>query len=140
MLPIRTSAFTLPRKIALAFCIFALVLSALVYMFFQARFLIAGPRLALEEELTVVQHDRQIVLEGIAENITAITLNGRKIQTSETGAFSEPVVLENGYTIVTLEATDRFGRTATLEHPFVYTEPGATFSLHEDTDLQTVSN
>ena len=34
--------------------------------------------------------------------------------------FSEAVVLENGYTVVTLRAEDRYGRSRIIEKSFVY--------------------
>lgn len=97
------------------------LLAMLSYVLFQARFLIGGPQVALEEELSMVQSERQITLRGVAANITAITLNGRSIETNQAGYFEETVILENGYTIVSIEAADRYGRTTKVERAFVYT-------------------
>ena len=59
-------------------------------------------------------------------------MNGRPIVTSETGVFREPIVLENGYTIMRIEARDRFGRITFLERPFVYIDPAPTITLHDE--------
>ncbi len=96
------------------------VLCFVAYTLFQARFLLAGPRLSLSNEPNLIQQERVILLEGQAKNIVKITLNGREIYTDKNGYFKEELVLENGYTITTLEGTDRFGRRTTLSRNFVY--------------------
>ena len=103
------------------------VVGALVwYAAFQARGLIIGPTLALAD--TAVTHDTRIViLTGTARNITALTLNDRPIFTDDHGTFREQLVLENGYTIMTLRAKDRYGREEVLVQPFVYTPAYESF-------------
>ncbi len=91
------------------------------YTIFQARFLIIGPRIVFANEPAVAQEHRVVTLEGAAENIVKLTLNGRQIYTNTAGHFNEALVLENGYTIATLEAHDRYGRIQTYTKEFVYT-------------------
>ena len=100
----------------------------LVYVLFQARFLIIGPVVRLTTETRPVYNDRIIEIVGQAENITDITLNGRPIYTNESGAFSEKLVLENGYTIMTIRARDRYGRETTLTRSFVY-RPASSINI-----------
>jgi len=118
MSPIRLtpSLSTYTRWIVIAVAVGALVL----YGVFQARFLLEGPVLALAYEPETVQTSPTVSLVGTAENITSLTLNGRTIYTTDTGAFEELIVLEKGYTVVTLEAADRYGKEVTLERTFVY--------------------
>ncbi len=100
----------------------ALVFLGLIagYIFFQARFLVAGPQISLTEEPGIAHNSRVITLVGNAHNITHLWLNDRQIFTDENGNFREALVLENGYTIATLKARDRFGRETRVERPFVY--------------------
>jgi len=91
------------------------------YAAFQARFLITGPQIVLQNEPEVHQNNRVIALEGKAFNITRLWLNDRQIFTDENGYFDEALVLENGYTITTLRATDRYGRETSVVRSFVYT-------------------
>lgn len=129
MSPIRTKPHTLPRRLLITLLILCAAGCVLAYTLFQARFLIEGPQLTLTSEPNTLQHDRQVILEGVAENITAISLNGRPIVTSESGVFEESVVLENGYTVVRIEAQDRYGRTTSLERTFVYEPSGPSVTL-----------
>lgn len=101
--------------------LFLLVGGALVwYALFQARLLIGGPSLTLHADTEVLHYARVVAIVGTARNVTAITLNDRSIFTDEEGNFHEQVVLENGYTILTLRARDRYGREKILEQPLVY--------------------
>lgn len=93
----------------------------LIYAVFQARFLIVGPQIILINEPDQHQSDRQIFLEGTAYNISRLWLNDRQIYTDAQGNFKEALILENGYTITTLRAEDRYGRSAILTRTYVYT-------------------
>lgn len=92
----------------------------IAYAYFQARNLILGPSISLSTEPGILHEERSISIEGTAQNIKMLRLNGLEIHTDEAGVFNQTLVLENGYTIMTLEAEDRYGRTTTLTRPFVY--------------------
>lgn len=100
------------------------------YVFFQARFLITGPQIVLASEPTTQHNDRVLSLEGSAFNITHLWLNDRPIFTDEDGNFKEALVLENGYTITTLRAKDRYGRETTVVRSYVYT-PASIIKANE---------
>ncbi|MEX0917890.1 MAG: hypothetical protein WDZ93_01935 [Candidatus Paceibacterota bacterium] len=129
MSPIRTTTLSRSRRYIIGILVLCIAAAALTYVLFQARFLIEGPMISLSPEPDIIHHERQIMLAGMAKNITAITLNGRSIMTSETGVFNEPIVLENGYTVVRFEARDRFGRTAAIERSFVYVPPPSSVTI-----------
>ena len=92
-----------------------------LYVLYQARFLLEGPKLYLIDEPESVQNSQVVHLRGKASNISTINLNGRQIFTDRTGYFDEALLLENGYTIATIQATDRYGRTQRIVKQFVYT-------------------
>lgn len=95
-------------------CVFA-------YTIFQARHLITGPEIVLIDVPSAVQNERRITLSGSTHNITHLWLNDRPIYTNAQGNFEEALVLENGYTVATLRAEDRYGRITSVSRPFVYT-------------------
>ena len=92
----------------------------LSFIIFQARFLIMGPQITLKEIPSNPLNDRHITLKGTAHNISRIWLNDRPIYTDAEGSFEEAIVLENGYTIATLRAEDRYGRMTTVTKELVY--------------------
>jgi hypothetical protein len=97
------------------------ILLAITYVIFQARFLIIGPQIVLTNDVELVHNERVVYLEGTAFNISRLWLNDRQIFTDAGGRFKEALVLENGYTMSTLRAEDRYGRVTTLERSFVFT-------------------
>ncbi|PIW96969.1 hypothetical protein COZ82_02150 [Candidatus Kaiserbacteria bacterium CG_4_8_14_3_um_filter_38_9] len=114
-----TSRFTL-RNILYYILVIVILGILLSYIIFQARFMIEGPQITLIHEPDRLQNERIITLSGTAKNITEISLNGRQIFTDEYGHFDEALVLENGYTINTLAAIDRYGRQVQVVRPFIY--------------------
>ncbi len=104
----------------------ALLVVVGAYVLFQARFLIAGPQIFLVNGPPIHNNTRVIKLTGTAYNITHLWLNDRPIYTDEAGHFTEALVLENGYTVATLRAKDRYGRETRVERAFVYTPASFT--------------
>lgn len=96
------------------------VFCAFVYIVFQARFLIIGPQIVLTEDPELLQNERKVILVGDTYNISRLWLNDRQIYTNAEGKFKEALVLENGYTVATLRAEDRYGRETTVTQSFVY--------------------
>lgn len=90
------------------------------FILFQARFLVTGPKIVLTEVPEGPQNERQIIIAGTAYNISRLWLNDRPIYTDAEGNFKEALVLENGYTIATLRAEDRYGRTTVVSRQLVY--------------------
>jgi hypothetical protein len=118
MSPIHTPTFTF-RTLLIYGCAAVCAVLFIFYVLFQARFLLAGPQIFVQQ-LPSTQSERLITLEGQARNIVHITLNGRQIYTDKNGNFKEALVLENGYTVATLVAQDRYGRTTSRTETFVY--------------------
>ncbi len=118
--PLSVPQFTLGGMLRF---VLILVISTLLlwYIVFQARLLITGPSLTLDTDTPSLATTRAITLSGTAGNIVSLTLDNRPIFTDDSGAFHEQLVLEYGYTIMTLRARDRYGREKTLTKQFVYT-------------------
>lgn len=119
----RIDTRTPPLRRALTYIGTALTLVGIVmYIGFQARNLIHGPSLTLTDQdtFTAVQHERTTTINGTARNIVKLTFNGKEIHTDPSGTFSHTFVLERGYSIISLVAHDRFGRTASIERSYVY--------------------
>jgi hypothetical protein len=103
--------------------LFILLCLFVAYTLFQARFLLTGPIVTFTNQPEQIQKTRLITIEGIAENIVRMTLNGRQIYTDKNGYFEEDLVLENGYTVTNIQVHDRYGRSRSYIKEFVYTAP-----------------
>lgn len=112
---------TLSFGIILRFLLIASLLLLLVwYVHFQARNFLNGPSITLEDGNSIVHTEQRLALTGTAQNIVKLTLNGKEIHTNEEGVFTHTLILEQGYTIMTLVAQDRFGREAFIKKEYVY--------------------
>lgn len=123
MSPITLSRFTFRTVLIYSF-IAVLAVAFIIYVLFQARFLLAGPQIFMTT-LPTASEERLVILEGQAKNIIRMSLNGRQIYTDKNGHFKEALVLENGYTVATLQAEDRYGRITKHTEEFVFTNPSA---------------
>lgn len=110
--------FSLPTALRIFFSIIVVAL-IVAYALFQARHLITGPIITLTDPLPAVISTSTITVRGRAENIVSLSLNGRPIFTTDEGTFEEAVTLVEGYTILTIEARDRYGNAERLEHNIV---------------------
>lgn len=112
---------TYPLRTLIKYWLIAIVtLLTVGFVVYQARFLITGPRIVLRDLPEGPQNSRQVTIVGDAYNISRLWLNDRPIYTDAAGRFEEVVVLENGYTVATLRAQDRYGRTTKVSAPLVY--------------------
>ena len=121
MTPLKIKRFALADILRVLFGFF-LVTVVVSYFVFQARFLLRGPSITLTSQPDVVQTEPMVKISGIAKNIVSLTLNDRPIYTDEIGNFEETLILENGYTIMTLRAKDRYGKERVMKQPFVYAQ------------------
>ena len=103
MLPYRDS-----RLVKIALVIFFLLLMG--YGYYEARAMLYGPRISVPSEIIIV-HEPFTVIQGKAEHISELRLNGTPISVTEDGIFEEPYLLTPGENRIVLDATDRFGRT-----------------------------
>jgi len=58
------------------------------------------------------ENSSMVMIKGIAEKAIYITLNGREIFIDKNGNFSETIAILPGFSIITLNARDKFGKTA----------------------------
>ena len=94
------------------------LLVLLIYGYIQAREFITGPKLELSSPKngeTIASTSPEVVVQGRAQHISFLTINGRQIFTDEKGDFGSKLLLAEGYTIITVEAQDKFKRSVKRE-------------------------
>ncbi|KKU88962.1 MAG: hypothetical protein UY20_C0019G0003 [Candidatus Yanofskybacteria bacterium GW2011_GWA1_48_10] len=101
---------TINIKPKYGFLIILLIL-LIAYSLYQARALLVGPRIWIENPRDGdVVEDPLVIMEGQSKNIAWISLNDRQIFTDEEGNWSEKLLISPGLSIMTVKARDRFGR------------------------------
>ncbi len=93
-----------------AVLLFAIFLFGLIY--YNSERLREGPTIKIElpkdgETLS----NPLVTIIGVAKNVSYLTLNGRQIYVDQEGRLLERLLLPYGYSILTLEGRDRFGRS-----------------------------
>ncbi len=74
--------------------------------------LIAGPSLSIQSPVDYeVYPGGSVRVEGVATRVASLTLNGGSLLRDKEGVFSSTLTFPRGGSILTLVATDRFGRT-----------------------------
>jgi Glucodextranase, domain B len=82
------------------------------YGLIEARHMIAGPSFSIDIPVDYTSYEDGVVnVSGVARNTEAVILNGGPLLMNEEGRFSTTLVLPKGGGILSLTATDRFGRT-----------------------------
>lgn len=96
----------------------AILLSlVLVYGFFKAIPLIRGPHIALSTLST--DSDGITTLSGTAVHTETLTMDGGTLLIDGEGHFKTGLLFPRGGVILTLTATDRFGRSRTIQRTVV---------------------
>jgi len=135
MTPLISPHYITLRAVLFYICVGVCIVAFVLYVLFQARFILAGPQITLTTHPQSTQTERIVVLEGSAQNIVRMTLNGRQIYTDTNGNFREALILENGYTIATLQAEDRYGRSRSLTRQFVHVGKGEDVANTESAEV-----
>lgn len=95
------------------------ILAALLvagYGLFEAHQLIVGPEITITSPKSgSATSSPAVIVEGVARNISFLTINDAPAYTDEAGHFYEILTPPPGYTTVTVGATDRFGRAVRKE-------------------------
>jgi len=104
-------------RLSLSGAIGILLLLVVGYGFLKAIPLISGPRIDIATLST--NPDGLTTLSGTAVHTETLSLNGGTLLIDGNGAFSKTLTLPRGSAILTLTATDRFGRSRTTERAVV---------------------
>ena len=96
-----------------------IVLVVISYGLFEARKLLEGPEITIDSLADGLSTSTTaITVVGTAQNIAFLTINDAPSYTDESGKFVYRFSPPAGYTVVTVAATDRFGRRASKSITF----------------------
>ena len=91
-----------------------LLLLVVIYGLFKAYPLLSGPEIRLSPEPTTAQNGT-VTISGRALHTETLILNGGILLIDGQGNFSKTLTLPSGGAILSLTATDRFGRSRSIE-------------------------
>lgn len=102
---------------------FIIVVCAIVlvvgYGLFEGRRLIEGPQIEIKSPSNGgATSSSAVVISGLAQNISFLTINDAPAYTDESGRFAVTLSPPPGYTVFTVRGVDRFGRRASKQVAF----------------------
>jgi len=104
------------KKFLLSLFVLGSIAGVVGYGFFEARRLLEGPSITIESPTDMqATASALLTVEGVAENISFLTINDKPALTDEAGRFTHKLSPPPGATTVEVEGTDRFGRSASAE-------------------------
>lgn len=91
------------------------------YILFQSKNLLLGPQITVTEPSDGATLTYNLVtIKGVATNISRISIDDRPIFVDDQGNFSEKLIAPHGYSIIKVEAQDKFGKaTQKLIHVYL---------------------
>jgi cytoskeletal protein RodZ len=114
---VKTKEFPLQRlKIQQSLIIFVLFLLLVFgYLFFQYRAAFLPPALSIATPDAGSKTSQNVMVTGSADSNASVTINGEPVTLSSNGTFQKEVTLFPGGSTITVKATNRFGKTATIQ-------------------------
>ena len=105
-------------------------LAVLGYALYEAQGILFGPSISVVSQHAEVGEPYTLI-KGQADRIVSLTMNGKPIPVTESGAFEEPFLLAPWYNMIVLDAVDRYGRKSSKEVEIIYTTP-TSYKLHNE--------
>jgi hypothetical protein len=105
----------------------------LIFGYAKINFIVKGVEIKATVERD--EHSSLVKINGNAENSVLLSLNGREIFIDENGNFSETVGLLAGYSVISLEAKDKFGKSAEQKFSLIYEEGADSLAIKETKEI-----
>lgn len=100
-----------PRRTIILIIALAAAVLLVGYGIFEGRKLIEGPQIEIKTPSNgSATSTAAVVISGLAENISFLTINDAPAFTDESGRFAVTLSPAPGYTVFVVQGVDRFGR------------------------------
>jgi cytoskeletal protein RodZ len=114
---VKTKEFPLKRlRIQQSMIIFILFLLLVFgFLFFQYRAAFLPPSINVNSPADGSKTSQTLVVTGTADSNATITVNGEPVSIANNGSFQKAITLFPGSSTITIKATNRFGKTSTVQ-------------------------
>ena len=104
-----------------------IILLIIGYALFVGRNYLRGLSLTINEPRDNASlHDPYLLVSGDAARVRHLLVNGAPVSPEKDGSWSYALLLPSGYSIINVEATDRFGRSKLMKRAVYYNPNKAT--------------
>lgn len=112
-----------PKKFIRITLVTLLFVFIIGYAYYRSKDAIFGITITTSVEDGAALDSKLLTLTGNAPHTSHFTVNDRELILDKDGNFTDTLLLQQGYTILELKASDRFGRTKDKVIR-LYTKPG----------------
>jgi cytoskeletal protein RodZ len=113
---VKTKEFPIQRiriqQSAMIFILFLLLVFG--YLFFQYRAAFLPPALAVNSPADGTKTLQTLEVSGTADSNATVTVNGEPVSVGNDGSFQKAITLFPGSSTITIKATNRFGKTSSV--------------------------
>lgn len=110
------------RSTLLRYLIVVSLVTLIGYGLFEARRLISGPIITINSPQAGQMVQGPVVrITGQVNNAAFLSVNSRQVLTDKSGNFVTALSPTPGYVVLSVSATDRFGKTRTRTIPLIVT-------------------
>jgi len=102
-----------PRKLAIFLGVLFLILLS-GYLFYQFKFLVGPPNLAVDPKEDMVIQQESLTVRGKTDSGVYLTINGENVYIASDGSFSKEVQLTSGINVVEVKAVNNFGKSTKI--------------------------
>jgi cytoskeletal protein RodZ len=101
------------RKLAIFLgALFLILLSA--YLFYQFKFLVGPPNLAVDPKEDMVTQQESLTVRGKTDSGVYLTINGENVYVASDGGFSKEVQLTSGINVIEVKAVNNFEKSTKI--------------------------
>lgn len=102
-----------PKKFIQLSLVTLIFIGIIGYAYYRSKDAIWGTTITTSIEDGSTLENNLLTITGSAPNSSQFTINGRLLLLDKKGDFIDSLLLQDGYNIIELKASDRFGRTKT---------------------------
>jgi len=112
--PKKSSYFILTqRKLAIFLGVLLLIL-LFAYLYYQFKFLVGPPNLAVDPKEDMVIQQESLTMRGKTDSGVDLTINGESVYVALDGSFLKEIQLNSGINVVEVKAVNNFGKSAKI--------------------------
>ena len=107
--------------------IILLIVVIVIYSFFQIRTVLFGPHITVFSPINGTTYTKAMIdVRGQIDNANYVSMDGAPLYTDKNGAFNQQLLLLPGYTIIRLDAENKFGKKTEVLLQVILQESVAT--------------
>jgi len=112
-----------------------ITLFAIIMVFSYEKMCFVWKGVEIEATIEKKENSSVVIIKGKAEKANYLALNGREIFIDKEGNFSESISLLPGFSVVTIDAKDKFGKSAIKKFQIVMEKDAKAIAFEKNSQI-----